>query len=809
MRPARNIWQSTCVSAAVAVIAMAALLGLAGCGGAQSRYQGHMERGKQYLATGNLDKANIEFRNASQILPKDSDAFYFNGVVAERRGEIRQAVGFYQAAIDKKPGNELARARLAKVLVLGGATQKALEVVGPGLLDAPDDADLLAARSAALHELKDDVAARADAERAVKLAPTNENAIAVLAALAVQSHDVPRAISIVSAAVSQAPESVDLRRVLASIYVSSGQSAEAQEQMRKIIALEPNELTPRVQLARHFSDIHEPAEAQRVLEQAVKDLPHRDQAKLALVDFITTQRSRGEGEQILRDFIAQEPGNDGLRLQLGTLLERAGATQEALAAYQDIVKHADRGSMGLAARDRIAAIEISRGHADRAKKLVAEVLDASPRDDDALIMSADIALQQNDPTSAISDLRAVLGDRPKSVVLNRTLARAYLAKNERGLAEEALRAAVDAAPAQTSIKIELAQFLIQTGHTSQAVRLLEETVQHAPGDQPAREALVRAYIANYDLPAARTAAADLEKLQPQSAAGYYLSGLVAHDQGRLDDAAQDMERALVLQPGSLEILTSLTRLALERGHGAAAVARLKHALDGDPKNVQLLDMLGEVYVQTKDLAGADETLTRALALEPRSWLSYRGLAQVRLAANDPDGAIEQYLNGLKVAPAQSRLLAELAGLYEKQGRVDEAIARYDALSRSDPSVRQIAANNIAMLLITKADKASLDRAHDLTEDFTESDNAIFLDTRGWVQFKRRDYRDAIVVLERAAIRSPESPVIRYHLGMAQLQSGQRDLARANLEAALSGAGDFTGSQEARSALASLRTARPG
>jgi hypothetical protein len=77
-----------------------------------------------------------------------------------------------------------------------------------------------------------------------------------------------------------------------------------------------------------------------------------------------------------------------------------------------------------------------------------------------------------------------------------------------------------------------------------------------------------------------------------------------------------------------------------------------------------------------------------------------------------------------------------------------------------------------------------------------------------VRFKRREYKDAVVVLERAADRAPDSRVIRYHLGMAELQIGERDHARSNLESALSGTGDFAGSAEARSALASLRAARP-
>jgi Tfp pilus assembly protein PilF len=279
------------------LVAFALFLALAGCGSSHSRFLSHMERGKQYLAGGNLDKANIEFRNALQIEPKNADAFYFSGRVAERRRSLREAIGFYQAAVDARPDETRARASLAKVFLLGGATQQALEVISPGLLADPDDPDLLAARAVARHALGDDSEAQVDAARAVQLAPTNENAVGVLAALALRAGDATRAVSIVSDAIAKAPSSVDLHQILASVYQSDRLPREAEEQMRRIIALEPNELTPRMALAAHFAQEHELDEARKVLEEAVRALPQTDGAKLALVDFIVAQRSREQGEK--------------------------------------------------------------------------------------------------------------------------------------------------------------------------------------------------------------------------------------------------------------------------------------------------------------------------------------------------------------------------------------------------------------------------------------------------------------------------------------------------------------------------------
>jgi Tfp pilus assembly protein PilF len=790
-------------------VALAALLSLFGCGSSHSRFETYMASGHRFLAAGNLEKASVEFRNALQIEPRNVDAFYFNGQVAERRGNIREAVDYYQGAVDVQPTDDRARAALAKVYVLAGATQAALQVISPGLLNHPDNPDLLAARAAARHQLKDNGEAREDAERAVKLAPTNENAIAVLSALALRAGDEALAVSLVSGAVTKAPASIDLRRILASVYLATGQPVKAEEQMREVIALEPLEMTPRMQLAGHFVQAHELDEAQRVLEEAVRDLPHRDDVKLALVDFITTQRSREQAEKVLRGFIAREPDNGDLRLGLGMLLQRAGATEEALATYRDLIRSDGYGSKGLAARNRIAAIDIEQGRESEARALIGEVLSWSMRDDDALIMRANLALSHDDPTNAIADLRTVLHDQPHSVALQRSLARAYITKGEPAMAEEALRSAVADSPQDTAVRIELAQFFIQSDRATQAVTLLEEAVRNNPDSAPTHEALVRAYMADHQLSAARTAAEELERLLPGDAQGYYLAGLIAHDEKRLDDSERSLERALELQPGSLDILTSLTRFDLERGHGAAAIARLQRALGRDPANVQLLDLLGTTYRETNDLTRAADVLTKATTVDPRSWVVFSDLAKVRMAAGDTAAAIQVYRTAVKLAPTEPRPATELAVLYEKEGRIDAAVACYETLYK-DPRARPIAANNMAMLLVTyRSDRASLDKARELTAGFDGSDNASFLDTLGWVRFKRREYRQAVIALERASDRAPESKVIRYHLGMAQLRNGEREHARTNLESALSGTGNFSGSDEARAALASLKGSRSG
>src|SRR5579883_2260876 len=126
---------------AVAGISLIALIA-AGCMGAEGRKAHHLQRGQEYLAAGNLEKARIEFRNALQIAPNDSEARYENGVVAEKLGELRSAGQFYQGAIDTQPDNVAARAALARIYVFAGLPDKALETLKPSLDKHPADARL-------------------------------------------------------------------------------------------------------------------------------------------------------------------------------------------------------------------------------------------------------------------------------------------------------------------------------------------------------------------------------------------------------------------------------------------------------------------------------------------------------------------------------------------------------------------------------------------------------------------------------------------------------------------------------------------
>jgi tetratricopeptide (TPR) repeat protein len=792
----------------VAAVVLAATLTVAACGGAQSRFESHMKRGQAYFDAGEFTKASIEFRNAVQIEPKDPAARLATGRTAERLQRPRDAYGLYQSVIDSNPENAEAPADLGRLLILSRSAQQALKVVEPALVKHPNDATLLTLRAAAREQLKNESGALADVERALQLEPSNEEAIQVRAGLYKQAGDLADARTLVDGAVRKSPNSKMLREMLVDLSLAAQEPEAAEQQLAALIKLAPGELRYRYQLAILYSRTKKLDEAQHVLEDATRALPKSDDAKLALVDFMSTQRSPAQGEKVLRDFVAGAPDDYDLRLGLGELLQRSGNAKGAIDVYDEVIRRDRDGPKGLIARDRLADIAVAQGRTADARKLVDEVLRKNSRDSDALTRRAEMELAQSDPAAAIGDLRAVVHDHPQSVIPERMLAKAYVANGEPALAEQALHTALDLVPndaaASAAVSVDLAKVLLQTQRPDRAVELMEGVVRKVPADLQARIVLVRAYLAKQDYNAARAGAQDLQTMAPNSGLGAYLGGMAAAGQNKPDEAQKEFEHALAIEPKAFDALAALARLELTRGQAPQAIALIKHATEQDPANAPALNLLGEMYLGQKNLPQAADALTRASTVAPKWWIPYRNLALVKLASNDTDGAIAAYRAGLAVAPTDPQLVSELALIYEGHGRTDEAIAVYDAAYRLNPRIVGIA-NNLAMLLVTyKTDRASLDRARDLSAAFASSNDGRLLDTNGWVHFKRGEYAEALPVLGRAADKAPDAKQIRYHLAMAELHSGQTDRARTDLETALSGSAKFIGADDARAALASLK-----
>jgi len=785
-----------------------AMLAVAGCGGGESRKAKHLEKGQQFLSAGNFEKARVEFRNALQIAPTDSEARYENGVVDEKLGNIREAAQFYRGAIDVNADNVKARVGLGRVYLFGGAPDKALEVIDPAFAKHPDDAGLLTVRAAARVQLKDRVAALADAQRAVQLAPMSEDAVSVLAGIHKANGDTAKAIALLADAVKRIPGTVDLRLELAQLYSDAGQQARTEEILVDLVRLKPTVAAHRFRLAQFYARLNKIDDAERILRVGIKAMPQQREMKSALIDFLAARRSREIAETELNGFIAQDPKDYALRFALAQFYEQGKDFPKAEAVYRQVIAAADLDGPGITARDRLAALRVQQNDAAGAEKLVAEVLAKVPRDDDALILRGNLALAQKDPKTAIADLRAVLRDQPNAVGVMRALARAHLANGEPALAEETMRRAVDSNPTDASARLDLAQLLIQLGKPEQAKPVVDALVNQQPNNMEALTAQFKIAAAMKDFVAAKAAASAIVAANPKLALGYYFQGGVAETEKHPDEAIRLYSAALEMQPGTTEPLQALSRVLASQNRAPEALKRLDETAAQFPQSAFAPNLKGEMLLSMKRVPEAVAAFKIAAERDPKYLPPYRNLAYVQLMNHDNDSAIATLRDAIAKVPAPEALEMELASLDEHLGKPNDAIEVYEAALRRNPN-SDVAANNLAMLFVNyKKDQASLDRAKQLAARFSASTNPDFLDTYGWVLYKRGDATAAVTVLQSALSKTPDSPVSLYHLGMAQALAGQPDAARDSLARSLKTGKDFNGSAEAKAALDKLANQAP-
>lgn len=792
--------------AAPVVAILVTTLALAGCGGAQSRYARSMERGSEFLDAGDLEKARVEFRNASQISPQSAEARYQSGVVAQRRGDFREALDSYKSAIDMQPDYPEAQAAMARIFLLAGATDRAMETVAPALVRHPDNARLLVVRGTGHAQMKRLPEARADAEKALQSDPAEESAVALMASLMRGANETEPAMALLEAAVQRLPDSLDLRRVLATLKIEAGDLAGAEVHLRETVRIRPKELALRYELANFFLRAGKTDEAQKTLESAVSAAPKSDEAKLVLADFLAAHRSPAEGEKKLRELIARDEDNLELRVGLGGLLERLDRDQQAIAAYEEIIKREPASPAAVTARNRMAAFHATHGNLPRAEELLAEVIKDNPRDTEALGLRARLAIDKGSASAAVVDLRTVLRDMPSSADAHRLLARAHVANDEPALAEEALRKALELEPTNAAARLELAQILIRSGRADAAVNMLEDAVRRNPTDAAAREALVRTYVETRDLVAAARNAEDLQVLLPKSPMGFYYRGRVAELQGAPALAARQYELALEQQPQALDVLAAAARLQIAAGRGGEAIARVDELLaKATPDQHYLRNLRGELLLATQQPELAAPEFEKVIGQLPKWWMPYRNLAIARYQLKDAEGAIRTYEAGIKAAPGEVALVVDLASLYELQKRIDDAVRVYEQYHALHPSLDLVSNNLARILLAHRNDEKSLARAATLTARFDRSGDPALLDTLGWALLRNGDIERAQQVLETAFARAPDSGSIRYHLALAQVEAGQLARAIDNLESAVKSSRGFVGLQEARALLADLKS----
>ena len=317
-----------------------------------------------------------------------------------------------------------------------------------------------------------------------------------------------------------------------------------------------------------------------------------------------------------------------------------------------------------------------------------------------------------------------------------------------------------------------------------------------------------------NVPAAKAdfeAARDVTATDPTP---YNSLAMVAVNENKRDEALANWENALKIDAVNFTALNGIISLYGSQKEFDKAHARIDQALNTYPNNASLHFLKAQVFGYQQNGQGAEAELRKTLEIDPNYIAAYNSLGALFINQKQEERAIAEYQKILAIRPENPAAYTMIGMLEDSRKNYDAAADSYKKALERDPN-SAIAANNLAWLYAVTG-KGNLDEAVRLAQGVVQKYPNVpgFIDTLGWVYYKKSLYAAAVeqlqkaVSLDEAAARTQKtnpSASYHYHLGMALKGKGDLVNAKKELDTAIRNAekAPFSDLEEAKKALASL------
>ena len=289
-------------------------------------------------------------------------------------------------------------------------------------------------------------------------------------------------------------------------------------------------------------------------------------------------------------------------------------------------------------------------------------------------------------------------------------------------------------------------------------------------------------------------------------------GLIALEEGDVDGAIAQFERAIEKGAQGGEVRLNLARAFLEKGDYERALAVAAEVLRQDPRNKQAEALTAGCFIKQGRLPLAEERLRRAIAIDPSFHLARSKLGEVLMKQGRDDEALAEFEQAVAIAPLSPVEFNNIGNLHRKRGRIDRAMQAYRDALRADPQYVG-AYNNLGLCL---QEKGRLREAAALYEKALaiREENPILRNSLGTLRALQGDKEGALTEMRRAVVANPEWPVAQGNLTTLLFEMGRMAEARGeferwvkiepdNLEARLGSALTLLAAQQPDAAVAQL------
>ena len=733
---------------------------------------------EKLLAAADKYHRNKKYKEASilyqKVIAKDktnAEAYYREGLNLIDDGQAGEATRFLRRAVDLKPTNTDAEAKLAQIylIIYSQNPKKYVSLLS-------DARDLVL--------------------KILQQSPNSFDGLRLQGIIDYTDKNFDKALQRFQRANQIKPYSRDLIGWYAEVLTSAKREPEAIALVQDMLAHDKTWGPGYDFLFMQYTSQKNPAKAEAVLRERMQNEPNNPVATQNLANFLLATNRYDEAEGVMKRVLDMKNLNTG-RLMLGDFYLHAKKFDKALQEYQTGASQDSK--MAVRYTERIIAVDQVLGKRDEALRLARDLSDKNPKDASASEMYASLLLQTGasaDAKKSLEELKKLVQNNPNNAMLHLDLSRAYFSQNDK---DKSLNEALEAFREQPNLlpaHVIAARIYEDRGDHSKAIEQTDFVLQSQPNDPDARLIRDRALIGTNQMSVAQPDLEALVKQYPKATEAHLQLATLYLNQKEYTKAAGEFQQVWTAKPPDARGFLGLQLIKLAQGQGDDAVRSLQDLAQKNPNvsaySYQLANFEATVGAEqarakpehAKQLfQQAVDNYQQVLKTNPKSTDVWVRLGLVQRQLDDRDGALKSFQEAEKVNPRDVGALGNEGMLLEDMGKKKEAMDIYNRMLGIDPN-NTLALNNLAFLN-AEAGK-NLDQALTFAERAKQRvpDNPNISDTLGYVYYKRDLNTEALRIFRQIVQDQPENSTFRLHLAMALLKQGDKQGARSEAEKAL-------------------------
>lgn len=539
--------------------------------------------GRLLLAAGQFDKALDQSKAALELNKDDESALTLRAAVLFKLDDKKGAVEQANAVLAKNPNNVDALVILASERLAANDPAKAVEYLDRGLKQNDKNVGLQLIKIQALDKMSDTASAEAVYKKLIAYYPEERALRHALAAFYVKHNRLADAEAEYRAIVAMHPDDLQAKLdVVRFLNELKGPQA-ARQELAALVAKEPDNVDLKFAMAsfdmmekntKSVEDIYKGiiakgGEAQTVIKakgllaaamlsagdkkgagDLVADILSKDerneQALLIKASLEIDDRKLDQAIADLRTILRDVPNSSRTQLLLGKAYEMSGSPELAdesyLKAYQNSKTQPAYGKA-------YAEFLLKRGQADRAEKVLEEVVDMAPSDVQALKMLAQARINKGDWTGAqqVADKLKGMGDESKAS--DQIMGTIFANKRDYAASVSAFKRAAEAAPNDVQPVVSLVRAYLMAGRANDALAFVNSVLQNNPNNNNFRLLQGQLYGLKGEQDQAIQSFNTVIAKDPKSPAGYRELASLYVRAKRYDDADKVIAQGLTAVPG--------------------------------------------------------------------------------------------------------------------------------------------------------------------------------------------------------------------------------------------------------------------